>query len=313
MSPTGGLPPGKFPQESTRVAVGFDFRDGCCTILRLLLRTFIQGRIASSARRASSPSCHSPLCMPIGVQPAGARTRKPISSSVGSRRVKNRLVKLSRLTRPSDGRNRTMGRFSNQRRLATEPPATPMTPAVTPPRAIPPASAAPAAVPVTIRRRNRFPNRSPYRHAANSGRSGSPIRTNSSPSGCRASPMFSVDMRTRVPRKSSSHASIASHRSSSGVRFQRWQRRQTTQRRPLAASNASLRPTGNSSNTSFAPRVFLQNIHALYMVPPNSQSYLTSAGTLFTTIDGTSISSTSQYATRPSGPKALGILVAPGA
>ena len=36
-------------------------------------------------------------------------------------------------------------------------------------------------------------------------------------------------------------------------------------------------------------------------------------GTLFTMMDGTSISSTSQYATRPSGPKALGILVAPGA
>ena len=115
-----------------------------------------------------------------------------------------------------------------------------------------------------IRRRSRFPNWSPYRQAANSGRSGCPILTSSSPSGCFASPIFSEDVRIRVPRKSRSHVSTASQRSSSGVRFQRSQLRQTTHSRPLAESKASLRPTGNSSTTSLARRGLLQNMQVLY-------------------------------------------------
>ena len=76
--------------------------------------------------------------------------------------------------------------------------------------------------------------------------------------------MFSEDERIRVPRKSFSHVSTASQRSSSGVRFQRSQRRHTTQSRPLAASKASRRPMGKASTTSLAPRGCLQNIHVVY-------------------------------------------------
>ena len=51
-----------------------------------------------------------------------------------------------------------------------------------------------------------------------------------------------------------SDASIASQRSSIGERFHRSHFRHTTQSRPFSGSKASLRPTGNSSRTSFSPR-----------------------------------------------------------
>ena len=101
--------------------------------------------------------------------------------------------------------------------------------------------------------------------------------------------MFSDDVRTVVPRNSLSHVSTASQRSSSGVRFQRWQTRHTTQSRPFAGSNASRRPTGNSSTTSFAPSDVLQNMQVWYMADfhrPSDTSRITR--TL-----GTSISSRS--------------------
>ena len=77
--------------------------------------------------------------------------------------------------------------------------------------------------------------------------------------------MFSLDARTRVPRKIRSQSSTASQRSSSGVRFQRSHFVQTTQRRPRAASKARRRPTGKVSMTWLAPSGFLQNMHVAYM------------------------------------------------
>ena len=86
------------------------------------------------------------------------------------------------------------------------------------------------------------------------------MRTSSRPSVCRARPIFSVEVRIRVARKSLSQVSTASQRSSRGVRFQRSQLRQTTQRRPFAGSKARRRPTGKASTTSLEPRGFLQNM-----------------------------------------------------
>ena len=77
--------------------------------------------------------------------------------------------------------------------------------------------------------------------------------------------MLSVEKRTRVSRKIRSHASTASQRSSSGVRFQRSHFRHTTQSRPRASSNASRRPTGKVSTTSLVPRGLVQKMHLLYM------------------------------------------------
>ena len=114
-------------------------------------------------------------------------------------------------------------------------------------------------------RRRRVPKCRPYRHAANSGRSGAPMRISSSPSGSRASPMLSVETRTVVPRKVRSHSSIASQRSSSGERFHREQWWHTTHSRPFAASNASRRRSGKCSTVSFAPRLSLQNRHVEYI------------------------------------------------
>lgn len=125
------------------------------------------------------------------------------------------------------------------------------------------AAVLPAAPRTPIRLRR--PNWSPYRHAANSPRGGFPMRTRSSPPLWRAMPMFWVDARVRVARKMRSQSSTASQRSSSGVRFQRWHRRHTTQSRPLAASKASRLPTGKASTTSLVSRGPLQNMQVVYM------------------------------------------------
>ncbi len=58
------------------------------------------------------------------------------------------------------------------------------------------------APPMTASRRRLVPKWRPYRHAANSGRSGLPMRISSRPSASRARPMLSVETRTSVPRKS---------------------------------------------------------------------------------------------------------------
>ena len=79
--------------------------------------------------------------------------------------------------------------------------------------------------------------------------------------------MFSVEARIGVSRNRRSQSSTASQRSSSGVRFQRRHLRHTTQRRPVAASKAILRPTGKDSTTSFDPSGFLQKMQVLYTTP----------------------------------------------
>ena len=71
-------------------------------------------------------------------------------------------------------------------------------------------------------------------------------------------------MRSRVPRNSRSASSIASQRSSSGVRFQRPQRVQITHSRPFFGSNASRRPTGNVGRKWFAPRSVWQKRQVVY-------------------------------------------------
>ena len=76
--------------------------------------------------------------------------------------------------------------------------------------------------------------------------------------------MCSVDTRSLVPRNSRSHSSIASHRSSSGVRIHRSHPRQTTHNRPFSLSNASRRPTGNRSITSLVPSGPEQNRQVEY-------------------------------------------------
>ena len=76
--------------------------------------------------------------------------------------------------------------------------------------------------------------------------------------------MFSVEARTGVSRKMRSHSSIASHRSSSGVRFQRLHFRQTTHSLPFSASKASRRPTGKCWITSLEPRERVQNMQVRY-------------------------------------------------
>src|SRR4051812_30840517 len=154
-----------------------------------------------------------------------------------------------------------MPRQSHQPPLPKPIPA--LMPNASPPATAPPMTPTPSPTRTSLRRR-RLPNWSPYRHAANSGRSAGPTRTSSSPSESRASPMLSVETRSRVSRKRRSHSSIASHRSSSGERFHRSHFRQTTHNRPFAASNASRLPTGNDSTTSFVPRPALQKRHVAY-------------------------------------------------
>src|SRR3954470_4982916 len=154
-----------------------------------------------------------------------------------------------------------MPRQSHQPPLPKPIPA--LMPNASPPATAPPMTPTPSPTRTSLRRR-RLPNWSPYRHAANSGRSAGPTRTSSSPSERRASPMLSVETRSRVSRNRRSHSSIASHRSSSGERFHRSHFRQTTHNRPFAASNASRLPTGNDSTTSFVPRPALQKRHVAY-------------------------------------------------
>src|SRR5580765_4813574 len=79
------------------------------------------------------------------------------------------------------------------------------------------------------------------------------MRISSSPSRRRVSPMLSVHTRTGVERKRHSHSSMASQRSSIGVRFQRWQMGHTTQSRPFAASKAKRTPTRQLLIVAFAP------------------------------------------------------------
>src|SRR6266576_142870 len=138
-----------------------------------------------------------------------------------------------------------------------------LTPNATPPAIAPPTIPTPSPTRTILRRRRR-PNWSPYRHAANSGRSAGPTRTSSRPSDARARPMLSVDTLRRVSRKRRSHVSIASHLSSSGERFHRSHFLHTTHNRPFAISNANLRPTGKDSITSFAPRRTLQKRQVEY-------------------------------------------------
>src|SRR6185503_20903944 len=102
------------------------------------------------------------------------------------------------------------------------------------------------------------------RQAANSGRSGAPMRTSSVLSLSRARPISAVATRRRVSLYSVSACSIASHRSSSGERFQRSHFRHTTQRRPLEASNASRRPTGNDEKVELVPSGWLQKRQVAY-------------------------------------------------
>ena len=80
--------------------------------------------------------------------------------------------------------------------------------------------------------------------------------------------MLSVEARMGVSRKIRSHVSIASQRSSSGVRFHRRHLLHTTHSRPFAGSNASRRPTGNSSTTSLEGRGFLQKMQVVYTRSP---------------------------------------------
>src|SRR3954470_15458050 len=105
------------------------------------------------------------------------------------------------------------------------------------------------------------------------------MRTSSNPSPILASPMLSVDTRSLVSRYERSHSSIASHRSSSGVRFHLSHLRHTTQSRPFAPSKASRRPTGKCSIASLAPRSDLQNRQVEYM--GSDQRQLTDHANLF--------------------------------
>src|ERR1044071_5183651 len=86
--------------------------------------------------------------------------------------------------------------------------------------------------------------------------------------------MLSVETLSRVEEKRRSHCSIASQRSSSGVRFQRSHLRQMTQRRPLAASKARRRPVGNDSITSFEPRSEWQNRQVVYISALTTARYI---------------------------------------
>ena len=85
--------------------------------------------------------------------------------------------------------------------------------------------------------------------------------------------MFSVDARIGVSRNRRSQSSTDSHRSSKGVRFQRWHLVHTTQSRPFEVSKAIRRPTGKLSSTSFEPRGFLQKMQVVYKVLPATQIF----------------------------------------
>src|SRR5439155_22023565 len=78
-------------------------------------------------------------------------------------------------------------------------------------------------------------------------------------------PMFDVETRMNVARKRRSHSSIASQRSSSGLRFHRPQAEHTAHRRPFSASKASRSPMGKCSTDSFSPSAALQNRQVEYI------------------------------------------------
>ena len=108
---------------------------------------------------------------------------------------------FSLMTFPSSSLSRT--RVRAFRKMFTKFPDWPTTapertPVATPAMAMVPMTA-PAPTPTRIAFFLRRPNWSPYRQAANSGRSGTPIRTSSVPSLCRARPMFSEEARVRIP------------------------------------------------------------------------------------------------------------------
>ena len=118
----------------------------------------------------------------------------------------------------------------------------------------------------TCVRRRRVPKCRPYRHAANSGRSGAPTRNKLEPvSQLRETDVVGRDANVRAAKRPLD-SSIASQRSSSGERFQRPQWWHTTHSRPFAESNARRRPTGKCSIVSFVPRSFAQNRHVEYML-----------------------------------------------
>jgi len=73
--------------------------------------------------------------------------------------------------------------------------------------------------------------------------------------------MLSVETRTVVPRKVRSHSSIASHRSSSGERFQRPHCVHTAQSRPFAASNASRRMRARGTLRIGGPRTASESLY----------------------------------------------------
>ena len=79
--------------------------------------------------------------------------------------------------------------------------------------------------------------------------------------------MLPVEARSFMPWNARSAASMASKRVSIGLRFHRSQRGHTTQSLPLAASNASRRPTGNCSSASLRPSRLLQKRQAEYIGP----------------------------------------------
>src|SRR6185503_8607699 len=91
------------------------------------------------------------------------------------------------------------------------------------------------------------------------------MRTSVVPSRSLARPILSVDTRWRASRDSFSADSIASHRSSSGVRFHRSQLGHTTHSRPFAESNESRFPTGKVSKVSFLPSGLLQKRQVEYI------------------------------------------------
>ena len=76
--------------------------------------------------------------------------------------------------------------------------------------------------------------------------------------------MFSVETLSLVEANRRSHSSIASHLSSSAERFHRSQWVHRTHNRPSFESNASRRPTGKFSITSFVPSGRLQKRQVEY-------------------------------------------------
>src|SRR6187397_18180 len=94
--------------------------------------------------------------------------------------------------------------------------------------------------------------------------------------------MWSVETRSRVSRYCRSHSSMASHRSSVGVRFHCRQRLQTTHSRPRSESNASRRPMGKCSMVSLASSAAWQKMHVEYIPSEYVRRYGHRRGCLLT-------------------------------